>query len=57
MADEETLFRIADIAISLAILIAFLVAFVRGELLSRRSLGEVVSHTVREVLKELGVRK
>lgn len=49
----ETLFRIADLAISLAVLVAILVGFVRGELLSRKSMAEIISHTVREVLREL----
>lgn len=54
MTDQlETLFRIADLAISLAVLVAILVGFVRGEILSRKSMAEIISHTVREVLKDL----
>lgn len=53
MSEQETIWRIADIAVSLALLVAILVGFVRGDLLSRRSLSEVIAQTVKEVIKEM----
>ena len=54
MADEwNLLLRIADVAVSLAVLVAIVAGFVRGDILARRSLAEIVTATVREILREL----
>lgn len=52
---EDTLLKLADIALSLGILGVMLLGFIRGDLLSRKSLEEVIGKTVSAVLKELNV--
>lgn len=51
--DTNLLLRLADLAISLAVLVAIVAGFVRGEILSRRSISEIIALTVEEVLKRL----
>lgn len=44
---------LADVALSLAILVAILAAFITGELIPKRSLEAITAETVRQVLRQL----
>ena len=44
---------LADVALSLAILVAILAAFITGELVPKRSLEAITAETVRQVLRQL----
>lgn len=53
MPDWEMFFRLADVALSLAVLVAIIAGFWRGEILSRRVLNDIISRTVHEVMENL----
>ena len=44
---------LADVALSLAILVGILAAFITGELVPKRSLEAITAETVRQVLRQL----
>lgn len=50
---DELLLNVADVTLSMAVLVFLVFAFMRGDLLSRKSLDEVIAKTVQNVLKEL----
>lgn len=57
MPNWEMFFRLADVALSLAVLIAVIAGFWKGEILSRRVLNDVISRTVHEVVENLRSRE
>ena len=53
MTDEHILLSLLDVSVSLGLLATMLVLFVRGDLLSRKSMEEVIGKTIKNVLQEL----